>query len=806
MPDLPSGTVTLLFTDIEGSTRLLRELGPEYEAALAEHRRALREAFAAHSGVEVDTQGDAFFYAFAEAPQAVAAAEAAQTALDSGPVRVRMGLHTGAPALGGEGYVGLDVHLGARIAAAGHGGQVLLSRATHGLLAGIVARDLGEHRLKDFEEAVRIYQLGDAAFPPLKTISNSNLPRPASGFVGREREVAEVAALMQDGARLVTLTGPGGSGKTRLAIEAAGDVVGSFGNGVFWIALATLRDPDLVLPTIAEAVGAQGDLVSHVGEREQLLLIDNLEQVIDAAPALGATLEACPNLRLLVTSRELLRVSGEVEYEVLPLAEPEAVELFCLRAQLPEGPAIDELCRRLDNMPLALELAAARVKVLPPEQIVERLGQRLDLLKGGRDAEPRQATLRATIEWSYDLLDADEQRLFARLSVFPGCTVAAAEAVCDADLDVLQSLVEKSLVRRTDDRFWMLETIREFATQRLDASGEADEIRRRQAEHAVAIAESTNLRTERTESGANRYDIALPERENFRAALDWALGHDPALGVLLMVELEQFWVSHDPAEGARRLGALLDAAGDLPPDLEAAGLRVLGGTTQVAGDPERGAEFYARSLDLYEQLGDEWGIVHLRHRVWTTRAVTEQQAWLEENLARARALGSLMLEVEAIGGLAWIAHTGGEFDRAAELYRVELEGARQLGFAWFIAIAGGNLAECELELGELDEAEVHGLDALAVAREIDDPRVTSWMLLLFAAIAVRRGDRELGGRLAGAVEAKRARDGLGWSEDDYAEWVARLPAGDAVFEAGRQAGLLLPLEEAAAEVLAQRAT
>jgi predicted ATPase len=801
MPELPGGTVTFVFTDIEGSTRLLRELGEGYADALAEHRRVVREAFA--EGVEVDTQGDAFFYAFADARAAAAAAAAAQRALDAGPVRVRMGLHTGVPERTGDGYVGLDVHLGARIASSGHGGQVLLSNATAGLLTA-PSKNLGTHRLKDFDDPVEIFQLGDEAFPPLKTIANTNLPRPASSFVGREREIGEVVAAVRNATRLLTLTGPGGSGKTRLAIEAASELVGDFGGGVFWVGLAALRDPALVLPTVAEAVGADGSLAAHIGKRDQLLLLDNLEQVIAAAPEVIEVVEACPNLRLMVTSRELLRVRGEVEYEVLPLANAEAVALFCERAGVTPSPAVEELCRRLDDMPLALELAAARVKVLAPEQIVERLGQRLDLLRGGRDAEPRQATLRATIEWSHDLLDAEEQELFARLSVFPRCTFEAAEAVCDADLDVLQSLVEKSLVRRTDDRFWMLETIREFAGERLDASGEADAIRRRQAEHAVRLAETTNLRTERTESGPNRYDIALPERDNFRAALDWALDHDPALGVLLMVELEQFWVSYDPGEGARRLGALLDAAGELPPDLEAAGLRVLGGTTQVAGDPERGAEFYGRSLELYEHLGDEWGIVHLRHRVWTTQAVTEQQAWLEENLARARRLGSRMLEIEAISGLAWLAQAGGDFERAAELYRVELQGAREVGFAWFVQMAAANLAECELELGRLDDAEMHAAEALGVSREIEDERMTAWVLLVLAGVAARRGQAGHAGRLAGAAEAKRQRDGLGWGEDEYAQWVARLPTGDLGFEAGRQAGLRLPLDEAAAEVLAQR--
>jgi class 3 adenylate cyclase len=342
----PSGTVTFLFTDIEGSTRLLHELGAEaYAEALAEHRRLLRDAFGRHGGVEIDTQGDAFFVAFRSAPDAVTAAKAAQRALSDGPIRVRMGLHTGNPHITAEGYVGADVHLGARIAGAGHGDQVLLSAATRDALADQTARpevdlfDLGEHRLKDFDRPVAIFQLGTHAFPPLRTISNTNLPRPASLFVGREREVADVVARLRDGTRLLTLTGPGGSGKTRLAIEAASGLVPSFKAGVFWVGLAALRDPTLVVPAIARTLGAREDIVRHLADRELLLVVDNLEQVVAAAPDLASMVEACPNLRLLATSRERLRVRGEVELPVLPLADDDAVQpvlgampMYCVAA------------------------------------------------------------------------------------------------------------------------------------------------------------------------------------------------------------------------------------------------------------------------------------------------------------------------------------------------------------------------------------------------------------------------------------------------------------------------------------------
>jgi predicted ATPase len=566
--ELPTGTVTLLFTDIEGSTRLLKDLGAKaYDEALTEHRRMLRGAFVGRGGVEVDTQGDAFFYAFPSAREAIHAAREGQQALSDSLIRVRMGLHTGRPHVGREGYVGDDVHLAARITAAGHGGQVLVSQATRALV-GVDLVDLGEHRVKDFSEPVWIFQLGDERFPPLKTISNTNLPRPASSFVGREREVSDVAELLQNGARLVTLSGPGGSGKTRLAIEAAAELVPDFANGVFWVGLAPLRDPALVTETVAQMVGAKDGLAEHIEEREVLLLLDNFEQVVDAATQLGSLLESCPNLRLLITSRELLRIRGEVE-SVPPLADAEAVELFCARSQLQPSDDIAELCSRLDNLPLAVELAAARTSVLSPAQILERLSERLDLLRGGRDAEARQQTLRATIAWSYELLTEEEQRLFARLAVFAGgCTFEATETVCGADLDVLQSLVDKSLVRFGDGRFWMLETIREFALERLEDSGEADELRRKHGEFFLELAELAQ-----PELGARSstiwFDRIEAEHDNMRAALRDALEHGRAnVALRLGGAIREFWwIRGYWSEGRRWLESALSAGTESDPQL-----------------------------------------------------------------------------------------------------------------------------------------------------------------------------------------------------------------------------------------------
>ena len=526
--ELPSGTVTFLFTDIEGSTKLLHELGDRYGEVLAEHRRVIREAVQRHNGVEVDTQGDAFFVAFARASDAVAGAQEAQVALQGGPVRVRMGLHTGEPIRSEEDYVGVDVHRGARIAAAGHGGQVLVSQATRDLLdSSIELVDLGLHRLKDLSEPQRLYQLGSEQFPPLKTLYQTNLPVPATPFLGRERELAEVLGLLRS-SRLLTLTGPGGSGKTRLAVQAAAEAAEDFPAGVWWVSLAPLRDPALVLDSIAQVLGAKGDLGEHIADKELLLLLDNLEQLLAAAPELAALLAGCSGLRLLATSREPLRLAAEQEYPVPPFVPEEAVGFFSARARavrpdFQPDETVGEVCRRLDNLPLALELAAARVKVLSPEQILARLERALPLLTGGRsDAPERQRTLEATISWSYDLLTEDEQRLFARLSVFAGgCTLEAAEQVCEVDLETLASLVDKSLLRQTEGRFWMLETIREYALDRLSEAGEADGVRQRHAEHFLPLAEAAHEQR----LGARGRAFATwfeQEQANLRAALVWS--------------------------------------------------------------------------------------------------------------------------------------------------------------------------------------------------------------------------------------------------------------------------------------------
>ena len=414
MPELPAGTVTFLFTDVEGSTRLLHELGDAYAEALGEHRRVLREAFARHGGVEVDTQGDAFFVAFAKASEALAAAAEGTNALSQSPLKVRMGIHTGEPLVTDEGYVGIDVHRAARIAAAGHGGQILVSQATSDLLRTDGLLDLGEHRLKDLTTAERIYQFGEHVFPPLKSLNATNLPLPPDPLVGRKKELADVLRLVRrEAARLISVTGPGGIGKTRFATAVAQELVEDFAHGVWFVDLSSIDDAGLVGSTIAAALGADDDLATHIGDHELLLLLDNFEHVTAAAGEIANLLSACPKLTVLVTTRERLQVGGEQEYVLRPLPDAPAVELFRQRASATvpefEGPydELAEICRRVDGLPLAIELAAARVKVLQPAELLAQLEQCLPILAGGRrDVPERQRTLRATIEWSYELLDA----------------------------------------------------------------------------------------------------------------------------------------------------------------------------------------------------------------------------------------------------------------------------------------------------------------------------------------------------------------------------------------------------------------
>jgi predicted ATPase len=810
--DLPAGTVTFLFTDIEGSTRLLAELGAElYAAALAEHRRALREAFARHGGVEVDTQGDAFFYAFADPERAVAAAGAGQEALDGGPIRVRMGVHTGSALLTGEGYVGEDVHVGARIAAAGHGGQVVLSGATRVLLAGEVT-ELGEHRLKDVAAPLALFQLGSARFPPLKTISNTNLPRPASSFVGRAREVAEVVALLREG-RLVSLTGPGGSGKTRLALEAAAVLVGEFKAGVFWVGLATIRDPELVKETIALNLGAGEDLAAWIGDRELLLLLDNLEQVIGAAPELATLVEQCPNLHLLVTSRERLRVRGERDYPVLPLADADAVELFCARGRSEADEPVARLCRRLDNLPLALELAAARTAVLSPRQILDRLSTRLDLLQGGRDGDARQQTLRATIDWSHELLAGGEKRSFARLAVFRGgATVEAAAEIAEADVDVLQSLVDKSLLRHSGERFWMLETIRDYAGERLDASGEGRVMRRRHADHYRALAENAYPHLlGNPERWLERLDA---EHDNLRAALDSDEGAAETQNALQLAgALYRFWYMRGHLREARTRIERLLAADGRPTAYRA---RALDGAAAMLLNTGSAADARERSLAalaLHRELGDEWGIAYSVFSLGL--AASEESDWagalafFEESLERFRALGDEHYALIAADGVAWMSGELGDGERRRSGHEQVLRDARAQGDWALVASQLDQLAQFARDEGRFDEALAMLAEALGRKRELGMPSLIVESLCRFAETLARCGRAQSAARLLAAGQALRDEigGGFGWVDDVHAATLARLggEVDRAALAADLEQGRRLTPDEAIALALREAA-
>jgi predicted ATPase len=810
--ELPTGTVTFLFTDIEGSTRLLRELGDGYAEALAEHRRLLREVFAAHGGVEVDTQGDAFFVAFARAGEALAAAREGQAALGAGPIRVRMGLHTGEPLVTDEGYVGLDVHRAARIAAVGHGGQVLLSQSTRELSGPDGLVDLGEHRLKDLTAPERLYQLGEEEFPPLKSLNQSNLPQQPTPFVGREKELAEVMQLVGDpDVRLLTLTGAGGSGKTRLAVQAAAEAVEAYEHGVWWVGLQTVRDPDLVLPAISSALGAKSGPAEHIGDRRVLLVLDNLEQVVAAAAALGDFLAACPNLKLVATSREPLRLAAEQEYAVPPFVEQESVGFFlararAVRADFQPDDHVLEICRRLDHLPLALELAAARVRALSSAQILERLERSLPLLTGGvRDAPERQRTLRATIAWSYDLLSPEEQEVFRRLAVFSGgCTLEAAEQIAGAGLDTLESLVAKSLLRFEGERYSMLETIREFALERLEESGEAAEIRRRHGRFFLGFAEAANMSAEG--DYGHRYDLVPPDQDNLRAAIDRAVeSGDVELGLRIAVALENFWVMSDPFEGVRRFEAML-GKGEVPDLLRARALRCYAGSLFLAGHYEQSHRVNLESLALFRALGDDQGVAVLLHRIGisTLQLGDSEKAReiLEESRRLFRQTGVARGEAEAIGGLGYVAHVEGDLESATDLFFRSAEMAGEIGFAWWQVGMLLGLVECLVELGRIDEAEASAREELALAREIADRQSMVFGLVHFAWIASVRGDSARAGRFWGAVEAEEARAPIGQWEDERENYAERvLGVGGPELERSRLEGRRLSFESTVDEAL-----
>jgi non-specific serine/threonine protein kinase len=642
--------------------------------------------------------------------------------------------------------------------------------------------DLGEHRLKDIDGAVSIFQLGGGSFPPLKTISNTNLPRPASSFVGREHELSEVLTRIEGGARLVTLTGPGGSGKTRLALEAASSLVPEYKAGVFWVGLASLRDPALVTETISQTLGAKDGLAEHIQEREMLLLLDNLEQVIEAAPELSALLSACPNLTLLVTSREVLRVQGEVEYPVPPLAEPEAVSLFCERAQVDPSEEIGELCARLDNLPLAVELAAARVKALTPAQILERLSLHLDLLKGGRDADPRQQTLRATIAWSYDLLTAEEQQLFARLAVFAGgSTLEAAEEVAGADLDTLQSLVEKSLLRFTNERYWMLETIREYAEGKLAEAPDIAALRGRHAAWVFKLARHAEPLLEEDNDLAFQIE---PELANVRRALDW-YANEPERFEQLASALWRFWSRLTHADEGRALFARC-LTFDLGVEVRARDLRAASWIAYFRGDYTAAHAMATERQAIATAMDDEDGVVGavslMGWIAWESGDLATARQHFEQCVEIAERSGQGRLLVQQLTHLADLLVAQGEPEEAVRRLEPAVALAPTDGMR---AFALGTLGPAYIAVGDYERAREVLRDVLTHHRTVGSEVDIALTLEKIALVLASEGKSESAAKLIAFAE--------GWldTNTDLVRGPAWVAERDRVFELIRG----LPLRE-----------
>ena len=783
MAELPTGTVTLVFTDIEGSTRLLETLGESYGEVLAEHRSLLRQAFSSRGGIEVDTQGDAFFYAFPRATDAVVATSEAQLALTDHPwpeaaeLRVRMGIHTGEPVLSSEGYVGADVHRAARICSAAHGGQVLVSEATARLLGtgiqDITLRDLGTHGLKDLSDPQHLYQLviQDLRddFPAIRSLDArpNNLPRQLTPVVGREREIETGCRLLLEGdTALLSLTGPGGTGKTRLALALGQQLLDSFAHGIFFVDLSTTTDPFLVIPAVASTLslresGAKSiteTLSDHLAGKQMLLILDNFEQVIEAAPEVSSLLASAGGLKVLVTTREPLRLRGERELQVPPLGLPDpehrdpeilatspAVALFCERAAAVKAnfeltgenaSSVAEICRRVDGLPLALELAAARVRTMSPSSLLARLDRSLEVLTGGaRDLADRQRTLRAAISWSYELLDEDEKRLFCRLGVFAGgFTQDAAEAVADrGDLSVpiwdgLSSLVDKSLIRVTDtdeDRFSMLETIQSFALERLEESGEAEEIRRSHARFFRALAEEAepHLVGEDQTECLNRLEV---EHANLRAALGWGLENDAETALSLAAAIWRFWdIRGYLSEGRKSLDLALDHEELADEARRARALYGAGNLAERQGDYVRAVALMNKALIHARRAGDERqalsALVQLAHAALfqgdRDRALELAEAAVEaaedlkdddRTLAMALVtLGNVVVEMSL-------------HDRATNLYERALRIWRRLGDDPGICATLASLGELAALSRDLERGKLLLDEAVAIARSIGD--------------------------------------------------------------------------------------
>ena len=826
--DPPIGTVTFLFTDIEGSTRLLQQLGDGYRDLIDAHNRLLRETF--RDGYVSGIEGDAFFVVFGSARAAVDAAVAAQRMLDarSWPgevsVKVRMGLHSGEGVLAGGEYVGIDVNRAARIAGAAHGGEILVSDATRALIEPVLAeglrlRDLGEHRLKDLDRPEHLHRLrveglpDDFLSPRSLDVRHGNLPVDLTPLIGREQVLSEVRALCRDH-RLVTLTGPGGAGKTRLSLQLAHEASSACTDGAFLVELAPIVDPELVPDAIAKALDVMAEvgrtvletIQDHLADKDLFLVLDNIEQVIDAAPIVPELMGAAPELRMIVTSREALRVRGEQEYAVPPmavahpsdvtspdrLAAYESVALFLERARgvrpsfaLDEetAPAVAEICARLDGLPLAIELAAARVRVLTPRQIADRLDVALPVLSGGgRDRPVRQQTLRDSIGWSYDLLNDDERTFFRRLAVFRGgCTLEAADRVCDptgvsgADaLELADSLVDKSLVQRVETdgepRFQLLFVIREFAKERLSEDHDEHVVRRRHAEFLIEL-----LRRSAPElfgpDRPVRLDQLEREHDNIRSAIAWAVRTDErSIALRLVSPCWRFWQMRGHLHEAReRIDEVLAMPGveDLPAE-RADALEAAGGVAYWMADWQAADDRYGACLALRRELGDDRATAEAAYNLaciavfgpQPLRSMERADGLLGEAQAIFRAqddsLG-LAKVLWAAGGNVVDVRPAEALDPFRESLRLYRETGDRFGEAWALHMLGLT----EALTGAIDDAEGHVRESLDMFLAADDRSAVSILLNDFAVLAVLRGDVERGLRLNGAAAATEKRSGVG---------------------------------------------
>ena len=869
MSDLPTGTVTFLFTDIQGSTRLLQELGAGYRAVHDRHTEIVRDALQAEDGHEVRIEGDAFFAVFPTPGQGVRAAVAAQRGLAEqdwprgAPLRVRMGLHTGEGFLAGGDYIGIDVNRAARIAAAAHGGQVVVSEATralvgHALPEKVTVRDLGHHGLKDFDEPQPLYDLVidglPADFPPIRTIGgprHTNLPPPRTSFIGREREVAEIGELLTR-ARLVTLTGPGGIGKTRLALRAAAEQIDRIDDSVYMVDLSAVTDPALVPSNIAASLHVREEpgadlldtLAAYFRDRNLLLVLDNLEQVVDAAPAVDRLLDAAPRLRILATSRIPLHLSGEHEYLVGPLPLPdtdgrldldvlttsESVRLFVERAasvrrdfRITEenAAAVAEIARRLNGLPLAIELAAGRVKLLSPQALLERL--ELPLLTGGqRDLPERRRTLRGMIEWSHDLLEPQERHLFARLTAFRGgWTLESAEAVCGPGLslgviDGLAVLVDHSIVGQEETsegemRFRMLETIHEFAAERLASSGELEDIRRSHAQHFRDLAEDAEPHL--TGEGQARWLERLErEHENLRAALDWAESTaDADTALRTAAAIWRFWqLSGRLAEARARLERILV----LPMRAEVRALRVravgaLGGILYWQNDFEGMRDAYEEAVEIAREVGEPGLLARALFDLSFVPSVTSQDFERQEQLLR-KALAAApeddrVLRAEIGGFLGVVALFRGG-DPAAVLGSAEsietlIAIHRQRGDRVSTADNLFRLAGLKLFSGDSGAAWEHLRESVALRAQAPPSPATLWSVLAGSSfLASHDGDHKRAARLLGALsritQAAGAPPPAFLTQFGDPEGVARAALGDEAFERAHAEGYAMTVDQA----------